>query len=107
MTPSADAVADHRNLANLLAKRFLSAQLAAVPADFLAWAVALRATEYAAWKLTSGEISAIVVGTVAGRPIRVSTVFPTVPAWMRPVADTLPAFNSPAPAARIPLPEAA
>jgi len=104
---NAEAVARHRDLANLLAKRFLSAQLAAVPADFLTWAVALRATEYAAWRLTSGEISAIVTGTVAGRPIRVATVFPTVPQFMRDVADTLPAFNSPAPAARIPLPEAA
>lgn len=108
MTPTKAVVEKRRDLLTALASVAISATVAAVPADFETWVAALRATEYAAWRHPSGDITVTATGVIGDRPIRVTAVFTTQPTFMtREQAAALPAFEGPDPAARLAFPEAA
>lgn len=108
MTPPLAAVEKRRDLLTAVASVATAATFTAVPADLEVWVAALRATHYHAWRHPDDTVTVVVTGAVAGRPIRVTTVFVTSPAWMgRTIADSLPSFAGPAPAGRYPFPETA
>jgi hypothetical protein len=108
VTPPLAAVEKRRDLVTAIASTSLAATITAIPADFTTWVAALRARDYHAWRHPSGEVTVITSSEVGGRPVRVTAVFTSTPAFMtRDQAAALPTFDSPAPAARLTFPEAA
>lgn len=104
MTP----IDDRRDLLATLARLALGAVVRVVPADFRNWCTALDATTYGAWRQASGEISVYAVGEISGRHIRITATCRTAPTWMGvDTAAALPEFDSPAPPAVLPFPDAA